>query len=142
MIGEQAGTVEARSAFYYSEPWGFESENGFVNAVVRITTTLTPFELLDTTQAIELQLGKTTDHATERTHPSPLTLHPSPFTPHPSPFTLHASPKYHDRPIDIDVLLYDDITIETPRLTIPHPLMQQRPFVMEPLREVFISDRL
>ena len=115
LIGEQIGTVEALSALYYSEPWGFESENGFVNAVVRITTTLTPLQLLDITQSIEHQLGKNASHATER-----------------SP----QLPTYHDRPIDIDILLYDDLTINTPRLTIPHPLMQQRPFVMGPLREV------
>ena len=45
-------------------------------------------------------------------------------------------PVYHDRPIDIDILLYDDLTINTPTLTIPHPMMQQRPFVMEPLSEI------
>ncbi len=66
MIGEQTGAVEAESALYYSEPWGFESENGFVNAVVRISTTLTPLQLLDATQSIERQLGKTPHHATIR----------------------------------------------------------------------------
>ena len=66
MIGEQAGTVEARSALFYSEPWGFESEHGFVNAVVRISTDLSPNRLLKATQRIERQLGKTACHATER----------------------------------------------------------------------------
>ena len=116
MIGEQAGTVEAQSALYYSEPWGFESEHGFVNAVVRISTTLTPFKLLDATQHIERQLGKTARHATERQNLNSIT--------------------YHDRPIDIDILLYDDLTIDTPRLKIPHPLIQERPFVMEPLKQI------
>lgn len=115
MIGEQVGTVEARSALYYSEPWGFQSENGFANAVVRVATMLSPMQLLEATQAIERQLGKDGNHATER---------------------HNGQHEYHDRPIDIDILLYDDLTIDTPRLTIPHPLMRQRPFVMEPLREV------
>ncbi len=114
MIGEQIGTVEAQSALYYSEPWGFESEHGFVNAVVRITTALSPHRLLNATQRIERLLGKTVKHATERS--SLIT--------------------YHDRPIDIDILLYDDLTIDTPRLKVPHPLMQERPFVMEPLKQV------
>ncbi len=125
-IGEQIGTVEAQSALYYSEPWGFESEHGFVNAVIRVSTTLSPHRLLDATQRLERQLGKDARHATERTSGSPLTSHPSPPTP----------VIYHDRPIDIDILLYDDLTVDTPRLKIPHPLMQERPFVMEPLREV------
>ena len=124
LIGEQAGTVEAQSALYYSDPWGFESEHGFVNAVVRISTTLTPHKLLDVTQAIERQLGKTARHATER---KLITSSSSLLTSH-----------YHDRPIDIDILLYDDLTIDTPRLKIPHPLMHERPFVMEPLNSLLI----
>ena len=129
MIGEQIGTVDAQSALYYSEPWGFESEHGFVNAVVRVSTTLTPFKLLDATQRIERQLGKTALHATER---QLLTPNSSLLTPHSSLLT----PNYHDRPIDIDILLYDDLTIDTPRLKIPHPLMNQRPFVIEPLKSL------
>ena len=123
MIGEQAGIVEAQSALYYSEPWGFESEHGFVNAVVRISTTLTPHRLLDATQRIERQLGKTARHDTERPNSKSQTSNLNSIT-------------YHDRPIDIDILLYDDLTIDTPRLKIPHPLMQERPFVMEPLKQI------
>lgn len=115
-IGEQIGTVEARSALYYSEPWGFSSGHAFVNAVVRVSTALTPFQLLDATQAIERQMGKSARHATERAE--------------------RTHPVYHDRPIDIDILLFDDLTIDSPRLKIPHPLMHQRPFVTEPLKEV------
>ena len=118
MIGEQAGAVEAQSALFYSEPWGFRSENGFVNAAVRITTVHTPLQLLRTLQRIERQLGKTASNATERSgRPAPI---------------------YHDRPIDIDILLYDDLSIDTMELKIPHPLMHQRPFVMVPLSEVLI----
>ena len=123
MIGEQIGTVEAQSALYYSEPWGFESEHGFVNAVIRISTTFAPHRLLNATQRIERQLGKTARHATERQKLKSQTSNLK-------------SNVYHDRPIDIDILLYDDLTINTPRLKVPHPLMQERPFVMEPLRQL------
>ena len=118
LINEQIGTVVRQSALFYSKPWGFESENQFVNAVILVTTTLTPRQVLKATQRIERQLGKTKAHATERT----------------SPFT-----KYHDRPIDIDILLYDNLHLDTPQLKIPHPLMQERDFVMIPLREIWIT---
>ncbi len=120
-IGEQIGPVEAQSALYYSEPWGFESDNAFVNAVVRVATTLSPYKLLRATQRIERQMGKTAAHATERSLQTATGQQP---------------PVYKDRPIDIDILLYDDVHIDTPKLKVPHPLMQQRPFVMEPLQEV------
>ncbi len=119
LIGEQVGPVEAQSALYFSEPWGYESEHEFVNAAIRVSTVLTPLQLLDATQAIERQLGKTARHATER-----------------SSRLSRKVVAYHDRPIDIDILLYDNLTINTPRLRIPHPLMLERPFVMEPLRQV------
>lgn len=114
LIAEQAGDVVRQSAFYYSEPWGFASENAFVNTVICIHTALTPRQLLHTTQRIERRMGKGAVHATQRGEKT----------------------VYHDRPIDIDILLYDDVVISTPMLTIPHPLMLQRPFVMEPLSQV------
>ena len=116
LIEEQIGHVEAQSALYYSEPWGFTSDNQFVNAVVRVTTALTPSRLLRATQRIERQLGKTARHATERSQEA----------------------IYHDRQIDIDILLFDSLTIDTPKLKIPHPLMQERDFVMIPLREILL----
>ena len=119
------GVIRRRSAFYYSEPWGFESAHAFVNTVVMVETSLTPRQLLRRTQQIERLLGKTKAHATERTDPSSLISHLS---------------SYHDRPIDIDILLYDDLTIDQPDLKIPHPLMQERPFVMQPLSEVKVKD--
>ena len=116
-IGEQIGDVTRQSALYRSEPWGFSSDNAFVNAVILVETTLSPHQLLRATQRIERLLGKQRQHATER--------------------TTGGSPcLYHDRPIDIDILLYDDLHISTPSLTIPHPLMHQRDFVMVPLREI------
>ena len=108
-ISELIGPVVRQSTYYESEPWGFESENLFLNAVVCCHTTLTPRQLLRATQRIERQLG--------RKHKS-------------------KNGEYHDRPIDIDILLYDDLTVDEPDLKIPHPLMYQRSFVMEPLKEI------
>ena len=124
LINEQIGTVVRQSALFYSEPWGFESENQFVNAAICVSTSLTPHELLKANQRIEHQLGKTQAHATER--PSDLSPQPSALRP----------PIYHDRPIDIDILLYDDLHIDEPQLKVPHPLMHERDFVMIPLNEI------
>ena len=129
-IGEQIGRVDAKSALYYSEPWGFQSEHQFVNAVVRVITTMSPLQLLNVTQRIERFLGKRAMHSSrfkERNN------HPT---------NASSQTQYHDRPIDIDILLYDDIKVETAELTIPHPLMQKRPFVMEPLQEIMNREKL
>lgn len=108
-IKKQIGTVSLQSAFYVTEPWGFQSEHPFLNAVVCCETSLTPLQVLDCTQHIEKQLG--------RTHKS-------------------VNRQYSDRPIDIDLLLFNDLILNTPRLTLPHPLMHQRRFVLEPLAEI------
>ena len=121
-IGELVGTVERVSSFYETEPWGFQSEHSFVNAVIAVSTTSTPQEVLALTQQIERELGKRKAHATQRSKKSSI-------------FNLQSS-IYKDRPIDIDILLYDDITVDEPNLKIPHPLMHQRDFVMIPLREI------
>lgn len=122
LIGQRIGEVLRQSSFIETEPWGFESENKFLNGVILCETTLTPRQLLRATQRIERELGKKKSHATKRSHNSSLC-------------TIHYS-LYHDRPIDIDILLYDDLTIDEPDLKIPHPLMKERDFVMIPLREI------
>lgn len=109
MINEQAGRVLACSSFMETEPWGFSSDNAFLNAVVAVDTPHTPHELLRITQAIERTMG--------RTHKS-------------------VGGVYADRVIDIDILLYDNLVLDEPELTIPHPLMWQRRFVYEPLLEI------
>lgn len=109
LLGKQAGTVDRVSSAIETEPWGFKSANKFLNMCVRITTTLSPEQLLATTKDIELQLGRT---------------------------TKSVNGQYHDRPIDIDILTYDDLHINTPSLTLPHPRMHERDFVMIPLREI------
>jgi len=120
LIQERVGEVTRRSSLIETQPWGFESEHLFLNGVIRCETTLTPRQLLAATQAIETALGKRPSHASR--HAS----HPSSLTPH----------LYKDRPIDIDILLYDDLTIDEPDLKIPHPLMHERDFVMIPLKEI------
>lgn len=109
LLGKQAGTVDRVSSAIETEPWGFKSANKFLNMCVRIITTLSPEQLLATTKDIELQLGRT---------------------------TKSVNGQYHDRPIDIDILTYDDLHINTPSLTLPHPHMHERDFVMIPLREI------
>lgn len=103
------GKYNSLSSFIETEPWGFESQNLFCNCVVEYTTALSPLELLDITESIEKELGRT---------------------------TKSSNGIYHDRIIDIDILLYDKEIIHNDRLTIPHPLIQERDFVLNPLCEI------
>lgn len=109
LIGSKIGTVVSASDIIETDPWGFESPNPFLNMVVKVETDLKPLEVLDVTQEIERQLGRA---------------------------TKSVNGEYHDRLIDIDILLYDDLVMDTPELTIPHPLMYERKFVMEPLAQI------
>ena len=108
-IKKRIGEISSLSSFYTSDPGGFKSENTFLNAVCRVETSLSPYELLSVTQDIERFLGRT---------------------------KKSVNGQYHDRIMDIDILLYDNLHITTPELTIPHPLMETRDFVMIPLKEV------
>lgn len=114
LIHERVGEVVRQSSFIETEPWGFESDHPFMNAAVLCLTEKSPREVLRFTQQIERDLGKSKEHATQRSQSS----------------------KFHDRPIDIDILLYDDLTVDEPDLQIPHPLMYERDFVMIPLKEI------
>ena len=124
LIGERVGTVVRQSSLIETEPWGFESDNKFLNGVIFIETDKTPREVLLLTQQIERDMGRK----------KPL-VEQSPST---ACCTDGAAPKrqYKDRPIDIDILLYDDLTVDEPDLKIPHPLMYERDFVTIPLREI------
>ncbi|MEG1546240.1 MAG: 2-amino-4-hydroxy-6-hydroxymethyldihydropteridine diphosphokinase [Bacteroides sp.] len=108
-IGERIGEVTSLSAFYATAPWGFESANSFLNAACCVNTELLPLEVLRESQQIECDLGRA---------------------------SKSVDGVYSDRLIDIDLLLYDNIVINTPELTLPHPLMRQRSFVMIPLAEI------
>jgi len=109
LIDERIGTVQRVSSFIETEPWGFESEHPFLNAAVMVLTTLSPEQCLKETQQIEREQGRT---------------------------TKSKDGIYHDRPIDIDLLMYGDLKLSTPTLTLPHPRMEERDFVMIPLREI------
>lgn len=114
-ITKRIGSVTSLSAFYATEPWGFTSAHSFLNAACRLDTPLPPHEVLRLTQEIERDLGRT---------------------------RKSADGIYHDRLIDIDLLLcYTDhdgmLTVDTPELQLPHPLMRERDFVMTPLREIW-----
>jgi 2-amino-4-hydroxy-6-hydroxymethyldihydropteridine diphosphokinase len=102
------GEVLSISSYYASKPWGFESKNDFLNAVVLVNTELSPFDLLDKTQQIERELGRA-DKKTD---------------------------EYSDRLIDLDILLYDNLIIDQPTLRIPHPHITGRDFVFVPLAEI------
>ena len=135
LVDERVGRVVRQSSFIQTEPWGFQSEHLFLNAAICCLTDKTPREVLQLTQQIERDLGKTKAHATHR--PSSIPHLPSSIFPLPSSlFHLPSSLIHHDRPIDIDILLYDDWKVDEPDLKIPHPLMHQRDFVMIPLKEI------
>lgn len=108
-IETQIGDVVSRSTFYVTEPWGFESENSFLNAAVKIETELSADEVLKETQNIEREMGR---------------------------MEKSEKGKYKDRIIDIDILMYGTSIIDSPNLTIPHKFMKERRFVLEPLAEI------
>ena len=108
-IEERIGNFVSLSAFYATAPWGFSSENSFLNAAVCVETTLLPLQVLEETQRIERELGRT---------------------------EKSVNGLYADRLIDIDLLLYDDRVMDAEGLILPHPLMTERRFVMEPLSEI------
>ena len=112
-IEQRIGQIKRCSSFYYSEPWGFQSEHMFCNICCVLETDTAPIDVLHATQSIERELGRT--HKSTDGH-------------------------YRDRTIDIDIIMaYEDkqeITLNTPELTLPHPLWQQRDFVCEPLKEI------
>lgn len=108
LLAERAGAILALSALYETEPWGFNSKYPFLNAAMILDTVLSPLDLLRLTQNIEREMGR----------------------------TEKSNGVYHDRIIDIDLLMYDDLIVDNPLLTLPHPLMCQREFVLLPLAEI------
>ncbi len=109
LIQNRVGEVVRQSSFLETEPWGFESPNNFLNVCLCVDTQYAPRQLLETTQAIEKEMGRS--HKT-------------------------VNRKYQDRIIDIDILMIDDLKISEPDLKVPHPLMEERDFVMIPLKEI------
>ncbi len=99
-------TIQRSSRIYETEPWGYADQPKFLNQVVIIKTILEPLELLQRLKYIERQMGRT------------------------------AGPRYGPRPIDLDILFYDDLVLERPELTIPHPMISERAFLLVPLAEI------
>jgi len=100
--------IVSTSSFYETEPWQMDSPNWFVNAIVQISTSLTPEELLIVIKRIEGQLGR------EQSGVRP----------------------YTDRTIDIDILFYDDKIINTADLVIPHRFFHRRACMLVPMLEI------
>jgi len=122
LIDERVGKVLRQSSLIETEPWGFESSNRFMNSVILCETTLTPREVLKAPPKIERELGRKKKSKAEGQKSIANGQQPR--------------ANYKDRPIDIDILLYDDWQVDEPDLKIPHPLMQERDFVMIPLKEI------
>ena len=101
------GEIISKSAAYEYSAWGYKSENLFLNMAAILETYLVPVDLLRVIKDIEYNMGR--ESGTEG---------------------------YSDRPIDIDIIFYNNLVLETDDLTIPHPLMHKRKFVLEPLAEI------
>ena len=119
LLDEAIGKRVSVAPLIYTAPQGFASVHEFCNTVARYESALQPMEVLARTQAIEQQLGRT-EHST---------------------ILPDGSKLYADREIDIDLIqVFDDegkeITINTPTRTLPHPRMNEREFVLQPLKAV------
>ncbi len=117
LISENVGDVLTVSSFYKSEPQGFVSDNYFLNAVLILVSPLNPVNVLKETQKIEKLMGRKTK----------------------------SRKGYTDRIIDIDILFYDDLILNSPTLKIPHPHIAEREFVLIPLAEIapeFVQEKL
>ncbi|MFR9651070.1 MAG: 2-amino-4-hydroxy-6-hydroxymethyldihydropteridine diphosphokinase [Rikenellaceae bacterium] len=119
LIGERIGEVLNSSSKRVSEAWGFNAEELFVNQAVEVLTTLDPEGLLDATQGIEVDMGRSREAESRDRDES--------------------GERYASRMIDIDIILYGDQEYRSDRLIIPHPLMMEREFVLEPMRELGVE---
>lgn len=121
LINARVGAVLRCSHRYESEPWGFSSDSRFSNQALEVSTDLTPHAVLDAVQAIEQELGR--NRAAEVVEKARNGAH------------------YTSRPIDIDILFYDDEVIDDERLTLPHPRLAEREFALVPLCEIMRTRR-
>lgn len=107
LIDQQLGKIQSKSSLYETPPWGFQTENNFWNSIVMIETLFSPVDLLKHIHQIEGLFQRE-----------------------------QSEENYASREMDIDILYYDDIYMETETLIIPHPRMHQRKFVLVPLVEI------
>lgn len=121
LINSRVGAVLRCSHRYESEAWGFRSVDRFENQALEISTDLTPYEVLDVCQAIERELGR--NRAAEAIEKA------------------SSGAPYGSRPIDIDVIFYDDLILSDERLTLPHPRLAEREFALVPLNEIMRQRR-
>lgn len=105
-IAEKVGKVISYSPLYESKAWGNESPNDYINACILVETDLLPEEVIHTLHIIEKELGRIRNE------------------------------QYSDRTLDIDILLFDQLILETENLIIPHPRMHQRLFVLVPANQI------
>ena len=117
----RVGAVLRCSHRYESKPWGFDAEQHFSNQALEVSTDLQPLEVLEAVQAIEQELGR--NRAAEAVEKA------------------RTGVAYTSRPIDIDILFYDDEVIASERLTVPHPLLSEREFALAPLCEIMRQRR-
>ncbi len=99
-------TIQRVSSFYETAPVGYLDQPDFINIACQATTELTPQELLRFVKQVEQRIGR------------------------------QPTVRYGPRLIDVDILLYDDLALDTPELSIPHPRMAERAFVLAPLAEI------
>jgi 2-amino-4-hydroxy-6-hydroxymethyldihydropteridine diphosphokinase len=99
--------IRRRSAMYRTEPVDFRDQDWFVNCVIRVETGLSPLELLERLQSVQRQAGRPVERM-----------------------------RFAPRVLDLDILLYDDLILDDPRLTLPHPRMHRRRFVLKPLCDI------
>ncbi len=118
-IRQRIGSVVALSTVYETEPWGeFDvPPQKFLNRGMVVATTLSPWQVLRTALDIEKKLGRQRPQSSNLNSQVPIR-------------------RYHSRPMDIDLIFYDNLVVDTPELTLPHPRMHLRHFVLEPLAEI------
>jgi len=106
LIVEEIGTIKRKSGIYETQPWGYDDQPWFLNQVLEIATSKPPQEILKIIRNVELKAGRLPNE------------------------------KWHARHIDIDILFCGDLVVEKPDLTIPHPLLHTRNFVLVPLMDL------
>jgi len=107
LIEADIGNILITSAIYETDAWGYKSQNKFLNMALCINTSFLPEDLLKAINKIEQTMGRRKPEA-----------------------------GYSDRPIDVDIIFYDDLVVASEQLSIPHPLMEKRRFVLEPINEI------
>lgn len=121
LLAERVGPIVSRSRIYTSAAWGFSSEEPFANQALRLETSLTPIEVLDVALEVEQIVGR--DRAQEAREKE------------------LSGERYASRVVDVDVMFCDDEIISEPRLQVPHPLLHEREFALEPLCEIMADYR-